>query len=637
MSFDILNQIDSPQDLKSLSDSDKLKLCSEIREFLIEKVSKTGGHLASNLGVVELSVALHSVFESPFDKIIFDVGHQSYVHKLLTGRKEGFDNLRSPGGISGFTLRRESEHDPFGAGHSSTAISAALGFAEANALLGNDAYSICVVGDGAFTGGMIHEALNNVKSDLKLIIILNENRMSISKNQGAFASYLARVRISKGYMSWKKGTNSLLKKIPLVGKPILSFLSFIKNKLKRIVYSSNYFEDLGLYYIGPVNGNNYSTVEKALKEAKRTGKSVIIHTYTKKGKGYEPAERSPDYFHSVYCSKAAKISFHNEFARELCRLAETDDTICAITAAMGIGTGLDSFGEMHPEKYFDVGIAEQHALTFSAGLCAAGLKPYVAIYSTFLQRGYDNLLHDIALQNLPVKIIIDRAGIATSDGATHHGIFDVSFLSHIPNMHIYAPATFGSLREIIDNTTNLDCPVAIRYPNATDSEEIVSLFYRDGDYSGVGVRADFNSQSPALVFISYGRITEKVIAAKAILSESGVDSGIILVEKLKPHADIASQIAMLAESAKTIVFVEEGILNGGFSMIMRQTLVDSYPDMRGKSFAICAIDDDFVSPDVKCDIYDFAGLSAAKIAEKGIGAMRCDFDKHNSHNNKSLN
>ncbi len=611
MNYDILNTINSPDELKRLNEDEKLKLCGEIREFLIDKVGKTGGHLASNLGVVELSVALHSVFDSPKDRIIFDVGHQAYVHKILTGRREGFDNLRSPGGISGFTLRRESEHDPFGAGHSSTAISAALGFAEADLLSGNDAYNIAVVGDGAFTGGMIHEALNNVRRDLKLIIVLNENRMSISKNKGAVASYLAKVRISKGYMSWKRGTKSVLSKIPLIGKPIRAFLAFVKNKLKRIVYANNYFEDLGLYYIGPVNGNDYATVERALREAKRTGKSAIIHTYTKKGKGYEPAERSPDYFHSVYSSSEPRRHFHNEFADELCAIAADDEKICAVTAAMGIGTGLDSFGQKYPKRYFDVGIAEAHALTFSAALCAAGMKPYVAIYSTFLQRGYDNVLHDIALQNLPVRIMIDRAGLAASDGATHHGIFDVSFLSHIPGIDIYSPATFGSLRAIIRSTVNVEHPVAIRYPNSTDCKEIDELFYPEGDYENFGVRADFK-EAPELVFVSYGAIAKNVIRAKEILTKNGINSGIVLVECLKPHKEIASKIAELTAGARALAFVEEGILNGGFSMIMRGYVSDVYPELK---IAMLAIDDCFASPDVSCNIYDYVGLSAEKIAE----------------------
>ena len=615
MEFELLNSIASPEDLKRLNEKEKITLCSQIRSFLIEKVNKTGGHLASNLGVVELTVAIHSVFDSPRDHIIFDVGHQAYVHKLITGRRDAFEDLRCPGGLSGFTTRKEGAHDPFGAGHSSTAISAALGFAQADRLTGSDSYSVCIVGDGAFTGGMIHEALNNIDKDLKLVIVLNENRMSISQNKGAFAAYLARVRVSEGYMKWKRGTNSVLKKIPLIGKPIISLLSFIKNKIKKLVYSNNFFEELGLYYIGPVNGNDYKTIERALAEAKRLNKSVIIHTYTKKGKGYEPAEKSPHSFHSISISNSDKPAFHSIFAEELNLLAENDDKITAVTAAMGIGTGLSAFGEKFPERYFDVGIAEEHALTFSAGLCASGFKPYVAIYSTFLQRAYDNILHDVALQDLPVRMIIDRAGLAPSDGPTHHGIFDVAFLSHIPNVEIIAPVTYGSLRAAVRSTSDSKHPVAIRYPNLAENENIDRVFYSDGKYSEFGVRCDFSGSSPECVFVTYGSITDNVIKAKKLLSMQGIDTGIILVERLRPFGKTVDFISQYASCAKKILFVEEGIKNGGFSMITSDILREKYPSFVYKKMSISAIDDNFASPDTVTDLYDYLALSPEKIAD----------------------
>ena len=617
MDYKFLEKVNSPEDIKKIESADIPELCSEMRSFLVENVERKGGHLASNLGVTELTVALHRVFDSPRDKIIFDVGHQAYVHKMITGRRGDFSSLREPGGLSGFTTRRESEHDPFGAGHSSTSISAALGFAEANALCGNDDYAVCVIGDGAYTGGMVHEALNNCKRELKLVIVINENRMSISKNNGAFASYLAKIRISKGYRRWKKGTTSVLNHIPLIGKPLYKFFSFIKNTLKSLIYSASYFEDLGLYYIGPVNGNDYYAVEKALIEAKRTGRCTVVHTFTKKGKGYDPAEKAPDGFHSVTSGEKNKSTLHGVFAEELISIAEQREDITAITAAMGIGTGLDTFGKRYPKRYFDVGIAEEHALTFSAGLAAAGLKPYVAIYSTFLQRGYDNIVHDIALQNLPVRMIIDRAGIAVSDGATHHGIFDVAFLSHIPGISLFAPVTYGSLRRALRETVDFNGPVALRYANSPESEAIRDKFYRDGDYSKFGVIADFeNGNTPELIFVTYGNITEKVIVAQKLLKNENIESGIILVEKLKPYADTVKKIAELAKGAKKILFVEEGIKNGGFSMISAELLRNDCGYGSETKIAIRAIDDNFAVPDKKCDIYEYLGFSPESLSEE---------------------
>ncbi|MBE6537536.1 MAG: 1-deoxy-D-xylulose-5-phosphate synthase [Ruminococcaceae bacterium] len=617
MDYKFLENINSPEDIKKIESADIPELCSELRSFLIEKVEKSGGHLASNLGVTELTVALHRVFNSPSDKIIFDVGHQAYVHKIITGRKDDFSSLREPGGLSGFTTRRESEHDPFGAGHSSTSISAALGFAESNFLAKNDDYAVCVIGDGAYTGGMVHEALNNCRRDLKLVIVINENRMSISKNKGAFASYLAKIRISKGYRKWKEGTSSFLHHIPLIGKPLHKLFSLIKNTIKNMIYPASYFEDLGLYYIGPVNGNDYNAIEKALKEAKNTGKCVVVHAFTKKGKGYEPAEKAPDGFHSISGTDSNEVTLHQVFADKLIEIAKEREDVVAITAAMGIGTGLDTFGKKYPDRYFDVGIAEAHALTFSAGLAAANLKPYVAIYSTFLQRGYDNIVHDIALQNLPVKMIIDRAGLAVRDGATHHGIFDVAFLSQIPNVSLLAPVTYGSLRCALSETVECNSPIALRYSNSAELSEIRERFYSDGDYSSFGVVADFEMGcAPENVFVTYGNITANVIEAAKLLSDGGIASGIILVERLKPYNDTVEKISRFIKGAKKVLFVEEGIKNGGFSMISLELLREKYDFTRNMDFAIRAIDDTFAIPEEKCDIYDYLGFSPEKLAEE---------------------
>ncbi len=617
--YEILNKINSPDDIKAVSEKDIPKLCEQIREFLIENVEKQGGHLASNLGVTELSVALHRVFDSPRDHIIFDVGHQSYVHKMLTGRRELFDTLRKPGGLSGFTSIKESSHDAFGAGHSSTSVSAALGYAEADKMRGVDAYSIAVVGDGAYTGGMVHEALNNCKPGLKLIIILNENGMSISMNKGSFATYISKARLSKGYRGLKSGTKATLSKIPLIGKPLAAFFAFLKNSVKKLFFSPNYFEHLGLYYIGPIDGNNYRKVESALREAKNIGGCVVVHLKTKKGKGYQPAENSPDNFHSVYLGNKKADSFHSVFTEKLISKAEKDENIVAVTAAMGMGTGLSKFEKRFPKRYFDVGIAEEHALTFSAGLAASRLKPFVAIYSTFLQRGYDSIIHDISLQKLPVKIIVDRAGLAVSDGPTHHGIFDVAFLSHIPNMVIYSPITYGSLSSVIEEAIDTDSPVAIRYPNASENEKICKAFYPDGDYSDFGVRADFGKdETPEYLFITYGGIVSRVLEGAKILRGRGYSAGVILLERLKPYGRIAKESLPYIKSAKKVLFVEEGIKNGGAGMLFGDAAGELYSELYSK-YSVLAIDDNFAMPEQVCDLYEFLGLSPGCIAEKILG------------------
>lgn len=614
MTYKTLDRVGNPSELKALNKEEIPALIGDIRAFLLDKIANSGGHLASNLGVVELSVALHRVFNSPTDHIIFDVGHQAYVHKLLTGRREGFDSLRRPGGMSGFTVMKESVHDAFGAGHSSTSVSAALGYAQADALLGRDAYTVAVIGDGAYTGGMVHEALNNLEPDLKLIIVLNENGMSISTNKGAFASYLSRVRASKGYLGAKRGTTSALNRIPLLGKPIISGISFVKRVIKKVIFTSNYFEDLGLFYIGPVDGNDYFKVEKALKRAKSIGKSVIVHIKTVKGKGLAEAEEAPDKYHSVKGAQSSAATFHDLAGDTLLEIASEDSSVVAVTAAMGIGTGLDRFEEKFPDRYYDVGIAEEHALTFSAGLAAGGLKPFVAIYSTFLQRGYDNIIHDIALQKLPVKLLIDRAGIAVSDGATHHGIFDVAFLSHIPNMEIFAPAVNSSLISMLKYASASENPVAIRYPNAAESEAVVSRFFAENtDFRAC--RCDFDiKNAPKNIIVTYGRLVEKAIEAQALLSDKGIECGIVLVEKIKPYDEAVYLLAELLKNGSRILYAEEGIRNGGAAMITRDKLC-SLGLTTAQNFKIAAIEDSFLIPEGLCDIYDFAGLSAVSLAE----------------------
>lgn len=607
-----LDKIQSPEDLRRIPEKEIPTLASEIREFLIDTVTKTGGHLASNLGVVELTLALHRVFRTPEDRLIFDVGHQSYVHKLLTGRRVGFDALRTPGGLSGFTRREESEYDPFGAGHSSTSISAALGFAKADRLLGRDNFTVAVIGDGAFTGGMVHEALNNCAKDLKLIIVLNENEMSISRNIGAFARHLAKIRTSKRYRRAKRDTQSILRHIPLIGKGIYHAVRGIKKGFKNLLYSSNYFEELGLYYIGPIDGNDFGTVERALVAAKEQGEPALVHVRTVKGKGYPPAESDPRSYHSIHPGEKPARTFGEAFGEWLTTEGEKDPRVVAVTAAMGISTGLEPFAARFPERYTDVGIAEEHAVTYSAGLAAGGLLPFVTVYSTFLQRAYDNVLHDVALQGLPVRIIIDRAGLAKSDGPTHHGIFDVAFLSHIPGIRLFAPVTFGSLAAILSATKDDPCPVAVRYPYAGEDPAVVSTFYPTGEYGEPFVRSD-DEKDPAAVIVAYGGIVSEALKAKEMLKGKGITASVILLEELKPYDQTAVKLASQIPEGVPIVFVEEGIYDGGASMILSERLSEYYE--KTPPTRILAIPDHFASPDHPCDLLAWLRLDAAGIAD----------------------
>ena len=541
-----LERISTPTDLKTMPAKDMPALAEEIRSFLIDCVQKNGGHLASNLGAVELTLAIHRVFSSPKDHIIFDVGHQSYTHKLITGRREKFDSLRKGNGISGFPKRSESEHDAFGTGHSSTSISAALGFAEADRLSGSDAYTVCVFGDGAFTGGMIQEALNNCRKQLRLIMILNENDISISQG------------------------------------------------IKELALSYHH-----LSYFGPVDGNDETAVEEILTKAKASGEACIVHLKTQKGKGYAPAEAHPDQYHALHPVRETHPegqSFSEKMGAHLTELAQKDDRICAITAAMTMGTGLSVFQSEHPERFFDVSIAEPHAVTFAAGLAANGYRPVVAIYSSFLQRAYDNIIHDVALQNLPVVFCIDRAGLNSADGPTHHGIFDVAFLSQIPNISIYTPITNEALQSAMDEALELKAPVAIRYPNGHEDAAIKEAFYSKNATVSGRARADYSkndTQDLDAVIITHGRITAEAIKAKDALKKYGKNVGIILLEQLKPYAKIADDVAsLLREQSCQVLFLEEEIKSGGMGMNLSAALAN-YSVMQNKTVEIKALDDHF--------------------------------------------
>ncbi len=608
----ILEKINSPKDLKSLGAEELNILSDEIRKTLINTVSVTGGHLAANLCVVELTLALHRVFDSPDDKIIFDVGHQSYVHKLITGRRDEFSTLRQTGGISGFPKRSESEHDAFGAGHSSTSISAAAGIAAANSLCGNDVYTIAVVGDGAFTGGMIYEALNNCADKEKLIIVLNDNDMSISPNVGGMSRYFSKVRTSAKYFSFKNKTKRFFKALPLVGNGMLKFGTAVKNRFKKLVMSQNFFEQFGLSYYGPVDGNDITHIERVLGEAKDDKKCAVVHICTTKGKGYKFAEERPDLFHGVsgFDVESGKIkasgveSFSERFGSLICKYAETDKRIAAITAAMPDGTGLAEFSKRFPERFFDVGIAEEHALTFACGLSVGGMIPVFAVYSTFAQRAFDQLIHDAALQNLHVIIALDRAGLVANDGATHHGIFDTAFISEIPNVTLYAPNSFSSLEKCFAEALDANGPVVIRYPK---SEDIVC----DGFYNASGVSfRDFGDNAKSAI-ITYGRLQANAVKAAELLNKNGKSARVISLTTLSPLP--TENIIKLLNGIDNIVFAEEGIKNGGVAQRLCAELTER-GELNGKRFIIKAIDGIFPEHGSNNDLLDSLSLSPESIA-----------------------
>lgn len=587
--YKFLGKVNSPEEIKKLSLDETAELCQELRSELISTVRKNGGHLASNLGVVELTAAIHRVFDLPSDKLIFDVGHQSYVHKLLTGRYNDFNTLRTPGGLLGFECRRESEYDAFGVGHAGTSLSAAIGFAEAERIRGGTSYAVAVVGDGAYTCGMIHEALNNCHEDLRLVIILNENEMSISKNIGGFASYIARVRSSKKYYSIKKNIRTVISKLPLIGKPFVNFIRKQKQSLKNMLFQSNFFEDMGIYYLGPCNGNDLVRTERLLREAKEFGGCCIVHVKTTKGLGYTPAEENPGYYHGIAPEGTIKTpTFSQHFGQIMCKRGENDTSLCAITAAMSYGTGLDDFSQKYPNRFFDVGIAEEHAATFAAGLCAAGMKPVFAIYSTFLQRSYDCLIHDIALQSLPVVFCIDRAGLALADGPTHHGIFDVSMILSVPGTKLYMPIDFEGFDLAFENalSDNLH-PSFIRYKSGDETK--LSGFKRCQE-NGLMRFVKKNYEGCAdTVIITYGKIALEAI--KALESYKGAEkTGIILLEALDKTDDFINYlIPMISENNGKIIFLEEGIRGGGMGMTL-YSLMAHRKELKNKRFEVLAID-----------------------------------------------
>ena len=561
----ILEKINEPKDLKELNLEQKEILAKEIRQEILKIVSKNGGHLASNLGVVEITMALHTVFDTPKDKIIWDVGHQCYVHKILTGRKKQMNTIRQYKGLAGFPKTCESEYDSFNTGHSSTSISVATGMARARDILKEDYNVIAVIGDGSLTGGMAEEALNDAgASKTKLIVILNDNEMSISKNVGGIPTFLSKLRTRKFYTNANSRVKRFTLKIPKVGAKIVDLVQRSKKTIKQIFIPNMYFEDIGFTYLGPVDGHNIEKLENILKIAKEVKGPVLVHAITKKGKGYENAEKNPDKFHGISAFDIetgeklvlSKKDYSKVFGDKLIELAKRNKKIVAVTAAMKDGTGLKEFAKEFPDRFFDVGIAEQHAVGLVAGMAKAGLRPVLPLYSSFLQRGYDQLIHDVALQNIPVTICIDRAGIVGNDGETHHGIFDLSFASAIPNLNIMAPKDFKELEEMLEFAINFDGPILIRYPRGGEGKNKTEK----NDKIILG-KSELIKEGKDISIIAIGKMVDKAIEVANLLKEKEIDAEVINARFLKPLDKKA--ILKSIEKTKKVVTMEDGILNGG--------------------------------------------------------------------------
>lgn len=563
----LLEKIQKENDIKQLKPEELEKLAEEIRQFLVEKISVTGGHLASNLGVVELTMALHLAFELPQDKMIWDVGHQSYTHKILTGRRAGFDDLRKYGGMSGFPKRKESECDAFDTGHSSTSISAGLGYVAARDIKGEEHSVISIIGDGAMTGGMAYEALNNA-SRLKsnFIIVLNDNNMSISENVGGMSRYLNGLRTAEAYTGLKKGVEDTLMKIPVQGEKILYQMKKTKSGLKQLFVPGMFFEDMGITYLGPVDGHDIRKLYKTFQEARRVDHAVLVHVLTKKGKGYGPAEENPSRFHGIVPfdietgeakEKSSKDSYTDIFSKVFCDIAKQNDAVVGITAAMADGTGLARFARMFPDRFFDVGIAEEHALTFAAGLAAGGLKPVVAVYSSFLQRAFDQAIHDVCLQNLPVMIAVDRAGLVGSDGETHQGLFDLSFLNMIPNMTILSPKNRWEMADMVRFCADFQYPVALRYPRGAAYEGL-SAFRTPIVYGKSEIL--YEEEDIAVIFV--GHMAELAVQVRDRLKEIGYHCSLINARFVKPLD--TEMLEALTKDHRLFVTIEENVLSGGF-------------------------------------------------------------------------
>ncbi|MGI6685080.1 MAG: 1-deoxy-D-xylulose-5-phosphate synthase [Bacillota bacterium] len=614
-----LEHVESVQDIKKLTNLELEKLAEEIRQFIIKNVSKTGGHLAPSLGVVELTLVLHQVFDSPKDKIIWDVGHQSYCHKIITGRKERFSTLRQFKGLSGFPKTFESEYDCFNTGHSSTSISAAVGMAKARDLNKKKHEVIAVIGDGALTGGMAFEALNHA-GDLQtdLIVVLNDNEMSIAANVGAMSGYLSRIRTDPRYGKSKDEIEQLFKKIPRVGPRVLKSLERVKDSFKYLLVPGMLFEEMGFTYLGPINGHNIPAMKAVLQSAKQLKGPVLVHVVTSKGKGYQPAEKNPDTFHGVgpfepetgkIIKKEGPPSYTKVFGDTLVELAEKRDKIVAITAAMPGGTGLSKFAEKFPKRFFDVGIAEQHAVTFSAGMAREGYHPVVAIYSTFLQRAYDQVLHDVAMQNLPVTFALDRAGLVGEDGETHHGVFDISYLRHIPNMVLMAPKDENELRGMLAWSVNFNGPSALRYPRGSGIGVELTKDYPEI----IKGRGEVLKDGTDLTIIALGPLVYVALEVARHLKQWGISTAVINPRFVKPMDH--NLLVKYAKKSKRIITIEENVAAGGFGSACLELFNKQCPDAEVE---IIGLPDIFIEQGAVNILREGYGISVPLIVERAI-------------------
>ena len=614
MDTPLLDAIRGPEDLKRLTEKQVVQLCGEIRSFLVDSVLHTGGHLASNLGTVELTVALHRVLNSPQDKIVFDVGHQCYTHKLLTGRKAGFARLRQRDGISGFPNPRESSHAAFVAGHGNTALSLAIGMAWAKKLKNEPGWVVAIIGDGAFTGGMIYEGMNNISSLNNLMVILNDNGMSISKNVGAMARYLTHLRASPEYFRANQHLSGVLSRVPLIGEPVHRFLSRAKTIVRRTMYDSTMFENMGFQYLGPLDGHKVLELEQTLRNITVRSGPLFLHVVTTKGKGYPPAEQNPGEFHGVSAGSqgyvpdpevAAPASFSTVFGKALCEAASADKKICAITAAMKYGTGLQFFGHAYRDRFFDVGMAEQHAVTFAAGLASQGMTPVAAIYSTFLQRAYDQILHDVCLLRVKVIFAIDRAGLVPADGETHQGIYDPAFLSEA-GIPIYSPSNYAELCYWLVQLVGprYTGPQALRYPRGGESAALAR-------YGCTGRAFDFLTGQPEAdtVLVSYGSEVEDVLAAGAALEAQGIPCRVCKLVKIFPFTD---EFLHAIERFDTILFAEECVCAGGIGQQLVARLTED--GWRG-TFIHRAVDNTKLTHATVPELKELQGLDAASLVQ----------------------
>lgn len=612
----VLDKIQRPNDVKKLKEQELPVLADEIRQFIIDKVSDNGGHLASNLGVVELTIALHRCLNFPQDKLIWDVGHQSYTHKILTGRKNGFDSLRKYHGMSGFPKRDESNCDAFDTGHSSTSLSAGLGMVCARELKKEKYKVVSVIGDGSLTGGLAFEALNNAASlKSNYIMILNDNHMSISENVGGLSHYLAGVRTAKGYTNFKKNVKASLSKMNAIGEELERNIRRAKSMLKQVFIPGMFFEDMGITYLGPIDGHNIEALTEVIEDAKQVEGAVLIHVITEKGKGYEPAQLHPESYHGVgpFIKKNGmakkpkeEATYTDIFAKTICELAQTHEKLIAITAAMMDGCGLKGFAKRFPDRFFDVGIAEEHAVTFACGLAAGGFHPFFAVYSSFLQRGYDQILHDMCMQNLPVTLMLDRAGLVGNDGETHQGVFDLSYLTMIPNMTVFAPKNRYEFQDAIAFAADFEAPMAIRYPK-TDAVRVLKE-YREPIKLG---KSEWIRRGSRVALLAIGTMVETAMEVEELLAKDGIDATVVNLRFAKPLD--YEMLDEVLDYHSLIVTMEENVLSGGVGEhICRYVELHS----TGVRVIACGIPDKFIHQGSIKELLEETGLDAQSIYQK---------------------